>query len=205
MEMVMAIPNLDAALGWLRPGEDIRARFDTVAAPLLVPLYRFARGMAHNDEDAEDLVQDTYVNAYKAFGSYRNGTNFKAWMFRICVNLYVDSYRSRQRAPVMMPLMESDVDASPVVSHIASTEDLVMEAVMDEDLETALNSLPDAFRAVVLLSDMEGMAYEEIAATLCVPIGTVRSRLFRGRNLLRVALNEYGKRHGLVTGAEAGQ
>jgi len=199
--MDMAIPGIKAALGSLQAGRDARARFDALAGPLLVPLYRFAVGMTHNRDDAEDLVQETFVHAYKAFGSFRRGSNFKAWLFRICVNLYVDMYRSRRRAPAMMPLLESDVDESPEVTHIPSPESSVLHAVMDEELEAALNALPDNFRAVVLLCDMEGMAYEETAATLRIPVGTVRSRLFRARSQMRLSLEEFARRRGLLDDA----
>lgn len=199
--MEMALTSINTALGWFRTKEDARGRFDALASPLLVPLYRFAAGMTHDRDDAEDLVQETFIHAFKAFGSFRNGSNFKAWLFRICVNLYVDSYRSRRRAPAMMPLLESDVDENPNVSHIPSPEHSVMNGVMDEELEKALNALPETFRAVVLLCDMEGMAYEEAAAALSIPIGTVRSRLFRARNQLRVTLTDFARRHGL---SEAG-
>ncbi|HEY3267548.1 MAG TPA: sigma-70 family RNA polymerase sigma factor [Armatimonadota bacterium] len=193
----MAITSIKAALPWVRAAEDSRARFDALLSPLLVPLYRFALGMTHHRDDAEDLTQDAVVQAYRAFGSFRNGTNFKAWLFRICVNLYVDSYRSRRRIPAMMPLLDSDVDEDPEHARIASPEEEMMEAVMDEELERALSALPETFRAVVLLCDMEGMAYEETAAALSIPIGTVRSRLFRARNQLRAALSEFGRERGL--------
>jgi RNA polymerase sigma-70 factor, ECF subfamily len=154
--------------------------------------------MTHNNEDAEDLVQDAVVNAYRAFGSFRNGTNFKAWLFRICVNQYVDTYRSRQRAPMMLPLMEYDVNEDPNTPKTESPEDSMLHAAMDEELEHALAALPDNFRAVVLLSDMEGMPYDEIAATLAIPIGTVRSRLFRSRTQMRASLEDYARRRGLL-------
>jgi RNA polymerase sigma-70 factor (ECF subfamily) len=154
--------------------------------------------MTRDRDDAEDLVQETFVHAYKAFASFRNGSNFKAWLFRICVNLYVDSYRSRRRAPVMMPLLDSDQDFADEAAPIPSPEQAVLGAIVDEELETALNDLPEAFRAVVLLADMEGLSYDEVAATIGVPVGTVRSRLFRGRTQLRAALDGYARRRGLL-------
>lgn len=194
----MALPIIQRATSWIRPAEDARARFDALLSPLLVPLYRFARGMTHNSEDAEDLVQDAVVHAYRAFASFRNGTNFKAWLFRICVNQYVDTYRSRQRAPVMLPLMDYDVNEDPNTPRTTSPEDDLLHTVMDEELERALAALPDTFRAVVLLSDMEGMAYDEIATALAIPIGTVRSRLFRSRTQMRASLEAYARSRGLL-------
>ncbi|HEY3414400.1 MAG TPA: sigma-70 family RNA polymerase sigma factor [Armatimonadota bacterium] len=194
----MALPSLHRATTWIRPAEDVRARFDALLSPLLLPLYRFARGMTHNAEDAEDLVQDAVVHAYRAFSSFRNGTNFKAWLFRICVNQYVDTYRSRQRAPMMLPLMDYDVNEDPNTPKSASPEEDLLQTVMDEELQHALAALPDSFRAVVLLSDMEGMPYDEIAHALAIPIGTVRSRLFRGRTQMRASLDGFARRRGLL-------
>jgi RNA polymerase sigma-70 factor (ECF subfamily) len=154
--------------------------------------------MTHNAEDAEDLVQDAVVHAYRAFSSFRNGTNFKAWLFRICVNQYVDTYRSRQRAPMMLPLMDYDVNEDPNTPKSASPEEDLLQTVMDEELQHALAALPDSFRAVVLLSDMEGMPYDEIAHALAIPIGTVRSRLFRGRTQMRASLDGFARRRGLL-------
>jgi RNA polymerase sigma-70 factor (ECF subfamily) len=198
--MEMALPTLNHAITWFRPAEDARRRFDALLSPLLVPLYRFARGMTRNADDAEDLVQEAVVRAYASFGLFRSGSNFKAWLFRICANLYVDSYRSRQRGPVMIPLMDHDVDHSTTVQHTASPEEGLLENVMDEELADALAALPDSFRAVLLLSDMEEMTYEEIAESLHIPIGTVRSRLFRGRALMRSSLDGFARRRGLVEG-----
>jgi RNA polymerase sigma-70 factor (ECF subfamily) len=196
--MEMAIPGMTMARGWFRTADETRARFDALSTPLLTPLYRFAVGMTRHPDDAEDLVQETFVHAYRAFGSFRQGSNFKAWLFRICVNLYVDSYRSRRRAPVMMPLLDSDTDFTDQATPIPSPEEAILSAVVDEELETALNNLPEAYRAVVLLTDMEGLTYEEVAAALAVPVGTVRSRLFRGRGQLRAALDGYARRRGLL-------
>lgn len=200
--MVMAIGITHNTAARQKPIEDARTRFDALLSPLLVPLYRFAKGMTHNQEDAEDLVQETVMHAYRSFCSYRNGTNFKAWIFRICSNLYVDSYRARRRMPVHLPLMDYDVDESEMVQRSTSPEEDLLESVMDEELEAALAALPGPFRAVLLLSDMEGLTYEEVATTLSIPIGTVRSRLFRGRTLMRASLDGFARSRRLQEGGQ---
>lgn len=173
--------------------------FDEEIIPHMDALYNFALRLTTDPNDAEDLVQDTIVKAYRFFSSYEKGTNAKAWMFRILKNSFINNYRKTSKKP-------SQVDYDEVSSYYESIraertetsdlEDLMFREMMDDDLSTALKRLPEDFRTVVLLCDVEGYTYEEIANMLDVPIGTIRSRLHRGRNLLKTELLEYAKKRG---------
>jgi RNA polymerase sigma-70 factor (ECF subfamily) len=156
--------------------------------------------MTHHVDDAEDLTQEAVLHAWRAYRSFREGSNFKAWLFRICMNAYIDGYRSRRNSPVTLPLLDTDLHEGDAEPRAASPEASVVEAMLDGEIEAALRALPDIFRAAVVLSDLDGMTYEEVAAVLCVPVGTVRSRLFRGRSLMRSALQDYAVRRGIVEG-----
>jgi RNA polymerase sigma-70 factor (ECF subfamily) len=189
-----AAPTEDAAL---------RARFEHEVLPLLPNLYGAALRMTRNPQDAEDLVQETYLRAYRGFGGFREGTNLRAWMYRILTNTFINAYRKKQREPVTVP--EDDTpdwylyDKLGGAGAEASAEAEVLEQLPDEDVQRALEALPEAFRMAVLLADVEGFSYKEIAEILDVPIGTVMSRLHRGRKALQKALWETVRERGLVT------
>lgn len=173
--------------------------FDEEIIPHMDALYNFALRLTTDPNDAEDLVQDTIVKAYRFFSSYEKGTNAKAWMFRILKNSFINNYRKTSKKP-------SQVDYDEVSSYYESIraertetsdlESLMFREMMDDDLSNALTRLPEDFRTVVLLCDVDGYTYEEIANMLDVPIGTIRSRLHRGRNLLKTELLEYAKKRG---------
>lgn len=161
-------------------------------------MYNFALRLTTDPVDAEDLVQDTIVKAYRFFSSYENGTNAKAWLFRILKNSFINNYRKLQKP--------QEVDYDEVSSYYESVraertetsdlENLMFRELMDDEMSIALKRLPEDFRTVVLLCDVEGYTYEEIANMLDVPIGTIRSRLHRGRNLLKTELIDYAKKRG---------
>lgn len=173
--------------------------FDEEIIPHMDALHNFALRLTTDVNDAEDLVQDTIVKAYRFFNSYERGTNAKAWMFRILKNSFINNYRKSSKKP-------SEVDYDEIASYYESVraertetsdlESLMFREMMDDDLSTALLRLPEDFRTVVLLCDVEGYTYEEIANMLDVPIGTIRSRLHRGRNLLKTELEEYAGKRG---------
>lgn len=170
--------------------------------PLLRQLYHTARHYTRQPEDAEDLVQDTIVRAYRAFDEFEPGTNFKAWVFRILTNLCINHHRRREHGPQQVAYEEVERDAETASSVHQSATALpsaaLLEQVMDEEVEEAVGRLPVEFRSVVLLSDVQDLTYQEIATILGIPIGTVRSRLFRARRLLREALLDYALERGMV-------
>ena len=169
-------------------------------------LYVAARRMTRNSADAEDLVQDTYLRAYRAYGSFTEGTNLKAWLFRILTNSYINTYRAKQRRPVESDLADvedlylynrlSSADAS---SFSRSAEDELMDMFTDSEVKEALEDLPDNFRMPVLLADVEGFSYKEIAEILDIPIGTVMSRLHRGRKAMQRQLWDFAAQRGLLS------
>lgn len=173
--------------------------FNVEIIPHLDVLYNFALRLTTDPNDAEDLVQDTIVKAYRFFSSYEKGTNAKAWLFRILKNSFINNYRRVASRP-------QEVDYDEVSSYYeniraertetSDAEKLMFEGLMDDDVSIALSRLPEDFRTVVMLCDIENYTYEEIANMLDVPIGTIRSRLHRGRNLLKTQLLEYAKKRG---------
>jgi len=180
-------------------------RFTDLAMEYMPALYSAALRMTRNPADAEDLVQETYLKAYRAFGGFTEGTNLKAWLYRILTNTFINSYRSAKRRPEIADV--EDVEDLYLYRRLAPTggadpgrsaEDLALERFTDDDVKAALESLPDAFRIAVLLADVEGFSYKEIADITDVPIGTVMSRIHRGRRALQKALHELGEAHGLV-------
>jgi RNA polymerase sigma-70 factor (ECF subfamily) len=184
-----------------------KARFADAAMQYMPSLYTAAMRMTRNPADAEDLVQETYLKAYRAYGGFEEGTNLKAWLYRILTNSYINSYRSRRRRPE-----ETDVDnvedlylyrrlSAEAGGEGRSAEDEVLERFTDDEVKAAIESLPDVFRIAVLLADVEGFSYKEIADITDVPIGTVMSRIHRGRRALQKALGEYGLQRGLVDAA----
>jgi RNA polymerase sigma-70 factor, ECF subfamily len=176
---------------------ELSARFEREVVPLHDSLYRHARRMSRNHADAEDLLQDTMMRAYAGFESFRPGSNLKAWLFRILTNTYINGYRRERRRPVQCST-EEVAEQSLAAAHARfapgqrSAEDHVLDSLPDKDIEAAMQTLPQQFREVVYYADVEGFRYEEIAAMMKTPRGTVMSRLSRGRKRLRVALNPVG-------------
>jgi RNA polymerase sigma-70 factor (ECF subfamily) len=187
------------------PAEDpaLRERFERDVLPMLPSLYGAALRMTRNPADAEDLVQDTYLRAFRGFASFREGTNLKAWLYRILTNSFINTYRKRQREPQTVEGPD-DLDEWYLFDRLGSrsvegsAEDEVLERLPDEEVKAALESLPENFRLPVLLADVEGFSYKEIADIMGTPIGTVMSRLHRGRKALEKALWETAKERGLV-------
>jgi len=168
-------------------------------------LYTAAMRMTRNSADAEDLVQETYLRAYRAFATFQEGTNIRAWLYRILTNTFINSYRSKKRRPEQSDIEDiEDLYLYKRVGNLAaqglgrSAEEELMDHFSDYEVKDAIEALPDQFRIAVLLADVEGFSYKEIADILDVPIGTVMSRLHRGRRALQKALAEYGSKRGLV-------
>jgi RNA polymerase sigma-70 factor, ECF subfamily len=159
--------------------------------------------MTRNPADAEDLVQEAYLRAYRGFAGFQEGTNLRAWMYRILTNTFINSYRKKQRQP--QTVSEEDIEDWYLYDRLGdsaaeeSAESEVLERIPDEDVQRALDALPEQFRMAVWLADVEGFSYKEIAEILDVPIGTVMSRLHRGRKSLQKALWETVRERGLVT------
>ncbi|HEY3261039.1 MAG TPA: sigma-70 family RNA polymerase sigma factor [Pseudonocardiaceae bacterium] len=181
------------------------ARFERDAMPLLDQLYAAALRMTRNPADAEDLVQETFLKAYAAFDSFREGTNLKAWLYRILTNTYINGYRRRQRQPIQQPTEDiTDWQLAEAAEHtstgLRSAEMDALDRLPDSDVKEALGRLPEDFRMAVYLADVEGFAYREIADIMGTPIGTVMSRLHRGRRQLRDLLTDTARERGLLRG-----
>ncbi|MCC5905665.1 MAG: sigma-70 family RNA polymerase sigma factor [Balneolaceae bacterium] len=173
--------------------------FNEEIIPHLDALYNFGLRLTSDPNDAEDLVQDTIVKAYRFFSSYEKGTNAKAWLFRILKNSYINNYRKKSKKPQEVDYDEVATFYETIRAERTETSDLedkMFRELIDDDLSNALDSIPEDFRTVVLLCDVEDFTYEEIANMLDVPIGTIRSRLHRGRNLLKTQLMEYAAKRG---------
>ena len=169
-------------------------------------LYAAAMRMTRNKADAEDLVQETYLKAYRAFGSFQEGTNLRAWLYRILTNAYINKYRAKQRRPQESELGEIEdlylyrrLGSMETAAASMSAEEQFLDLFTDDEVKQALEDLPDNFRLPVLLADVEGFAYKEIAEMLDIPIGTVMSRLHRGRKAMQRALYDFAKARGLTT------
>ena len=173
--------------------------FQEEIIPHLDAMYNFALRLTSDPNDAEDLVQDTIVKAFRFFSSYEKGTNAKAWLFRILKNSYINKYRKQSKQPSQVDYDEVSSFYETIRADRTDTSDLedrMFRELIDDDISNALEELPEDFRTVVLLCDVEGFTYEEIANMLDVPIGTIRSRLHRGRNLLKAQLVEYAEERG---------
>ncbi|MGB8361318.1 MAG: sigma-70 family RNA polymerase sigma factor [Acidimicrobiia bacterium] len=182
-----------------------QADFERDALQYSKQLYSAAMRMARNPSDAEDLVQETFLKAYRAYDTFQEGTNLKAWLYRILTNTYINKYRKESRRPSEVDL--GDVEDLYLYRRIGSedtaevsrtTEDRVLDGLVESDIKAAVEELPENFRLPVLLADLEGFSYKEIADILDIPIGTVMSRLHRGRKAMQKRLWEYASRRGLL-------
>ena len=182
-----------------------QATFAEQATPFMEPLYAAALRMTRNPADAEDLVQETFVRAYRGFPGFTDGTNLRAWLYRILTNTFINSYRAKQRRPEQTDL--DDVEDLYLYKRLGgleaaslgrSAEDELMDMFTETDVKDAIDALPQQFRMAVLLADVEGFSYKEIAEILDVPIGTVMSRLHRGRKALQRSLHDFAVERGLA-------
>lgn len=181
-----------------------KARFEREAMQYVDQLYAAALRMARNPQDAEDLVQEAYMKAFAAFHQYKPGTNLKAWLYRILTNTYINAYRKRQREPYQANTdTVEDWQLAQAGSHdsrgLPSAESEALARLPDSDIKEALQSIPEDFRMAVYYSDVEGFSYKEISDIMDTPIGTVMSRLHRGRKLLRDKLTDYAAERGIKT------
>ena len=172
-------------------------------------LYAAAMRMTRNKADAEDLVQETYLKAYRGFGGFTEGTNLKAWLYRILTNTYINIYRAKKRRPEETDVEDFEslylyhrLSASEGASAGRSAEEQVLDRFTEAEVKDAIEALPEQFRMAVILGDVEGFSYKEMAEILDVPIGTVMSRLHRGRRALQKRLYDFGRQRGLVPARE---
>lgn len=182
-------------------GADRRHEFERLVRKHERDIFNAALRMAGDHADAEDVAQEALVKAYAAFDSFELGTNFRAWILRIVTNTYINEFRRRRRAPDMTTwdlLAREDLGKASREQGDDDPQDAVLESQLDAEVEEALAGIPDVFREAVVLCDMQGMSYREIADALDVPIGTVRSRIARGRGLLQEKLREYAQARGLI-------
>jgi RNA polymerase sigma-70 factor, ECF subfamily len=182
-----------------------QADFETDAMQYAPQLYSAAMRMARNPADAEDLVQETFLKAFKGYGSFEAGTNLKAWLYRILTNTYINKYRKDRRRPTESDLGDVEdlylyrrIGSEQTADSSRSAEDRVLDGLVESDIKQAVESLPENFRVPVLLADLEGFAYKEIAEILDIPIGTVMSRLHRGRKALQASLATFASERGLI-------
>jgi RNA polymerase sigma-70 factor, ECF subfamily len=188
-----------------------QSTFAAQAEPFMGPLYTAALRMTRKPADAEDLLQETFLRAYRGFGGFEEGSNLKAWLYRILTNTYINQYRAKQRRPDETDLGEHEdlflfrhLGGLEAARASRSAEDELMDFFTDTEVRQAVDDLPENFRIPVLLADVDGFSYKEIAAMLDIPIGTVMSRLHRGRKALQKGLYDYASARGL-TGARSEQ
>ncbi len=181
-----------------------RAAFAAEAMQYAPQLYSAALRMTHNSADAEDLVQETYLRGFRSYASFEAGTNLRAWLFRILTNTFINTYRAKQRRPQETDL--ADVEdlymyrrLPALAAASRSAEDQLFDLFTDDEVKQALEDLPEAFRLPVLLADVEGFSYKEMAEMLEIPIGTVMSRLHRGRKAMQKRLFDYAQARGLAS------
>ncbi len=198
-ERRLMIPSL---LAFFSPGlKKKHAEFEAEALPHMDVLYNFALRTTGNEDDARDLLQETYLKAYRFWDKYEKGTNIRAWLFRIMKNSYINRYRKEMKEPDTVDYDEIENFYNSIRAQSIDTNDLQEKLygnLLGDEVAKALEALPDDFRTVVILSDIEGLTYEEIAEFIERPIGTVRSRLHRGRKLLQRMLFEYAKNRGII-------
>src|SRR6187399_2610489 len=184
-------------------------RFVEDTSPLMDSLFSAALRMTRNRSDAEDLLQETFLRAYRGYGRFEEGTNLRAWLYRILTNTFINTYRAKQLRPGETDL--ADVEDLYLYRRLGgleasqrgrSAEDELMDLVTDSEVKAAIEALPEQFRMAVLLADIEGFSYKEIAEILDVPIGTVMSRLHRGRKALQKRLYEFAVDRGLADGTD---
>ena len=187
-----------------------QANFERDAMQYARQLYSAAMRMTRNPADAEDLVQETFLKAYRAYHTFEEGTNLKAWLYRILTNTYINKYRKDSRRPSEVDLgsvedlyLYRNIGSEESAEAARTTEDRVLDGLVESDIKKAVEDLPENFRLPVLLADLEGFSYKEISDILEIPIGTVMSRLHRGRKAMQKSLWEYAVKRGLVPeGAE---
>ena len=177
----------------------LKADFEKEAMPFMPLLRNYAIKITGDEDNADDLLQETYMRAYRFFDKFEKGTNCKAWLFRIMKNLFINNYRKNQKTPNQVDYGEIENFYESIKSDRLETGDMqeiTYNNLLDDDVTHALNSLQDDFKTVIILCDIEGLSYEEIADFVQCPVGTVRSRLHRGRKLLQQKLKRYAEKKG---------
>ncbi len=191
------------------PADD-RARFEALVTEHLDSLYGSALRLTRKRASAEDLIQDTFLKAWRSFRTFQAGTNARAWLYKILMNAYIDSYRRSSREPETVDhedvgdfYLYAKAQESDEYRRAGDPEEILLSKIMDADVKSALEQVPEPFRAAVILADLEEFSYKEIAEILDIPIGTVMSRLYRGRRHLQKLLWDYARRAGYVNGEES--
>jgi RNA polymerase sigma-70 factor, ECF subfamily len=183
------------------PGAGDHERFEALALPHLESLYRTGLRMTRKREEAEDLVQETFMKAFRSFRTFKPDTNIRAWLFKILTNSYINRYRKQQNQPSRTRFEDvaaflASAEAEQTTHSVHEMEDFALDERLDSEVKTALDELPEEFRLVVIMAMVEEMSYKDIATALDIPIGTVMSRLYRGRQALKQRLADYARAHG---------